>query len=117
MADGTGIASNVQNRAKRKRPVNWREVIGLCAYYWGQQKALLGTVLGVIVIQILIDLTIPISSGLLVDRVIAALNETATFGPAYQALFMLSGATVAFHLFRWIRFHLLHQFLTKSMDH
>ena len=117
MADGTGIASNVQNRAKRKRPVNWREVIGLCAHYWGQQKALLGTVLGVIVIQILIDLTIPISSGLLVDRVIAALNEAATFGPAYQALFMLSGATVAFHLFRWIRFHLLHQFLTKSMDH
>ena len=116
MADGTISPNMSVTKRSQLRSVGWRDVLGLCAHYWKQQGRLLGLILMVISIQILIDLTIPISSGLLVDRVIAALDQSAEYGPAYQALFMLSGATVGFHFFRWIRFHLLHQFLTRSMD-
>ena len=116
MAD-ISVASHTRQPGREKQStVGWRQVLGLCAKYWGQQKRLLGVILGVIVVQIMIDLTIPITSGLLVDRVIAALQGDADYNPAYQALFMLSGATVGFHFFRWIRFHLLHHFLTKAMD-
>ncbi|MEL7103214.1 MAG: ABC transporter ATP-binding protein [Pseudomonadota bacterium] len=114
MADGTTISSN--QSARREKSVSWRDVLGLCGHYWRQQRRLLGVILIVILVQILIDLTIPISSGLLVDRVIAAMNDEIGFAPAYQALILLSGATVGFHFFRWIRFHLLHHFLTKAMD-
>ncbi|WP_273242487.1 ABC transporter ATP-binding protein [Hyphomonas atlantica corrig.] len=116
MADGYPTTSTKKSDAYPGKSVGWRDVLGLCAHYWKQQERLLGLILAVILVQILIDLTIPITSGLLVDRVIAALNEQAEFGPAYQALFLLSGATIGFHFFRWIRFHLLHHFLTKSMD-
>ena len=116
MADGTISPKMSTTTRLQLRSVGWRDVLGLCAHYWRQQGRLLGLILIVISIQILIDLTIPISSGLLVDRVIAALDQSAEYGPAYQALFMLSGATVGFHVFRWIRFHLLHQFLTGAMD-
>lgn len=111
------VASQTRQPGREKKStVGWRQVLGLCAKYWGQQKRLLGVILGVIVVQIMIDLTIPITSGLLVDRVIAALQGDADYNPAYQALFMLSGATIGFHFFRWIRFHLLHHFLTRAMD-
>lgn len=115
MADGSPAAAAV-NTKRREKNVGWRDVLGLCAHYWGQQKRLLGLILVVILFQILIDLTIPVTSGLLVDRVIAALDGQAEFSPAYQALFMLSGATIGFHAFRWTRFHLLHHFMSKAMD-
>lgn len=109
-------ASEKATSRQRDPGVGWRQVLGLCARYWGKQKRVLGIILGVIVVQIMIDLTIPITSGLLVDRLIAAMGGEATYGPVYLALFLLSGATVGFHFFRWVRFHLLHHFMTKSMD-
>ena len=116
MADSVSDSAAASARASPEASVGWRDVLGLCRHYWRQQKRLLGVILLVIVVQIAIDLTIPISSGLLVDRVIAAMNDEGDFAPAYQALILLSGATIGFHLFRWIRFHLLHHFLTTAMD-
>ena len=116
MADSVSDSAAVSTRARAEASVGWRDVLGLCSHYWRQQRRLLGVILLVIVVQIAIDLTIPISSGLLVDRVIAAMNDESDFAPAYQALILLSGATIGFHLFRWIRFHLLHHFLTTAMD-
>ncbi|MEL7284797.1 MAG: ABC transporter ATP-binding protein [Pseudomonadota bacterium] len=116
MPDGAIASAAVKPTRRKNTDIGWRDVLSLCGHYWAQQKRLLGVILGVIAIQILIDLTIPISSGLLVDRVISAMNDQTSFGPAYQALVLLSAATIGFHFFRWIRFHLLHHFLTKAMD-
>lgn len=116
MADTANYIAETNKHLRPEKKIGWRDVLSLCGHYWGQQKRLLGVILMVIVVQIVIDLTIPITSGLLVDRVISALNEEASYDPAYTALFLLSGATIGFHLFRWIRFHLLHHFLTKAMD-
>ncbi|MEL7113424.1 MAG: ABC transporter ATP-binding protein, partial [Pseudomonadota bacterium] len=116
MADTANYIAETNKHLQPEKNIGWRDVLSLCAHYWGQQKRLLGVILMVIVVQILIDLTIPITSGFLVDRVISALNGEASYDPAYTALFLLSGATIGFHLFRWIRFHLLHHFLTKAMD-
>ena len=95
MADTANYIAETNKHLHPEKNIGWRDVLSLCAHYWGQQKRLLGVILMVIVVQILIDLTIPITSGFLVDRVISALNGEASYDPAYTALFLLSGATIA----------------------
>ena len=95
---------------------DWRAVLGLCAYYWWQDKPRLLLSLSLIVLMVGADIMMPVAAGLLVDSIVGAIRDGSDdYSAAYSALGLFAAASLAFYVLAFVRGRVTHSFDAPNM--
>ncbi|MEM6650689.1 MAG: ABC transporter ATP-binding protein, partial [Pseudomonadota bacterium] len=93
----------------------WRDVMSLCAVYWFSQPRRLALVMVFVFIMVAADILFPIIAGLLVDRIVTAIDTGQGFDLAYQMLYMYMAVLVIFFVVKNIRFRVWNILAARNM--
>ncbi len=95
--------------------VTWRDVMSLCAVYWFSQPKRLAVVMGFVFAMVVLDILFPITAGLLVDRIVTAIQAGEGFDPAYRALCLYMAVVVLFFIVRNVRSRIWNVLAARNM--
>lgn len=98
---------------------SWRETIGFCARYWGQEKPLLSVVIVLTVAMVIAEVCIPLSAGHLVDTLTKVAAEGLTDQRAGQAALLavavMTGTSALYYVLGNISTRVYHQVAARCM--